>query len=246
MSNVTPFTPSTHQNGHTPGSRSGQNQQFSEHWNEQLKSYKESERAHQTMTEQHQPHYFARLRSNENKGISPAPVPSTAESALDSEEDRGRPVNIEKSLDRQDWLNLDLSGQGLRNVSLTLFNHYDFLTELYLASNNLQYLPPQIGQLRSLRHLDVSYNQLTELPPELGMCTPLRQLLLFHNGIQTLPYELGALHFLEMLGINGNPLNGEMKQKLADEGTKSLIAYLKEQAPGQHIVHLLFVLAYES
>ncbi|RYP69553.1 hypothetical protein DL771_006068 [Monosporascus sp. 5C6A] len=230
MSNVTPFTPSNHQNGHTP-SRSGQNQQFSEHWNEQLKSYKEAERAHQTMTEQHQPHYFARLRASENKGISPVPTTNTAESTLEGEEDRGRPVNIEKSLDRQDWLNLDFSGQGLRNVSLTLFNHYDFLTELYLASNNLQYLPPQIGQLRSLRHLDVSYNQLSELPPELGMCTPLRQLLLYNNNIQSLPFELGALHFLEMLGIHGNPLNAELKQKLVEEGTKSLITYLKEQAP---------------
>lgn len=234
MSNVTPFTPSSHQNGQTPGSRGGQNQHFSEHWNEQLRSYKEAERAHQTMTEQHQPHYFARLRASENKGITPAPIISTAESTLDGEEDRGRPVNVEKSLDRQDWLNLDFSGQGLRNVSLTLFNNYDFLTELYLASNNLQHLPPEIGQLRSLRHLDVSYNQLSDLPPELGMCTPLRQLLLFNNNIQTLPYELGALHFLEILGIHGNPLNAEMKQKLVDDGTKSLITYLKEQAPGEY------------
>ncbi|KAI8961516.1 glucose-repressible alcohol dehydrogenase transcriptional effector [Daldinia sp. FL1419] len=233
ISNVTPFTPSSHQNGNTPGSRGGQAQQFSEHWNEQLKSYKESERAHQTMTEQHQPHYFARLRASENKGIGPAlPSSNQPESTVDGElEDRGRPVNVDKALDRQDWLNLDFSGQGLKNISIMLFNHYSFLTELYLASNNLTRLPREIGQLRSLRYLDVSHNQLNTLPPELGMCTPLRQLLLYNNNIQTIPPELGALHFLELLGIHGNPLEHDQKQKLVEEGTKALIAHLKEQAP---------------
>ncbi|KAI1371337.1 glucose-repressible alcohol dehydrogenase transcriptional effector [Hypoxylon crocopeplum] len=233
MSSVAPFTPSSHQNGNAPGSRGGQGQQYSEHWNEQLRSFKESERAHQTMTEQHQPHYFARLRASENKGIAPAlAMTNSAESAVDGElEDRGRPVNVDKALDRQDWLNIDFSGQGLKNISIMLFDHYAFLTELYLASNNLTRLPREIGQLRSLRYLDVSHNQLTTLPPELGMCTPLRQLLLYNNLIQTIPPELGALHFLELLGIQGNPLEHDQKQKLVEEGTKALIAHLKEQAP---------------
>ncbi|KAI1447103.1 glucose-repressible alcohol dehydrogenase transcriptional effector [Annulohypoxylon stygium] len=231
MSNVTPFTPSSHQNGNAPGSRGGQ-AQYSEHWNEQLKSFKESEQAHQTMTEQHQPHYFARLRASENRGIVPAPVVKTAETAVDGElEDRGRPVNVDKALDRQDWLNLDFSGQGLKNISLMLFDHYAFVTELYLASNNLTRLPREIGQLRSLLILDVSHNQLTTLPPELGMCTRLTKLLLYNNLIQTIPSELGALHCLELLGIQGNPLEHDQKQKLVEEGTKALIAHLKEQAP---------------
>ncbi|KAI5865379.1 glucose-repressible alcohol dehydrogenase transcriptional effector [Durotheca rogersii] len=233
MSSVTPFTPSSHQNGAAPGSRGGQTQSFSEHWNEQLKSLKESERAHATMTEQHQPHYFARLRANENKGIGLAlPNAASAETAVDGElEDRGRPVNVDKALDRQDWFNIDFSGQGLKNISIMLFDNYAFLTEIYLASNNLTHLPREIGQLRSLKHLDVSHNRLTSLPPELGMCTPLKQLLLYNNLIQTIPSELGALHFLELLGIQGNPLEHEQKQRLMEEGTKALIAHLKEQAP---------------
>lgn len=235
ISNVTPFTPNSHQNGQTPVPRGSQNPPMTEHWAEQLKLSKEAEQVHQAMVEQHQPHYFARHKAGENKGITPTPASNNAESTLEGEEDRGRPVNVEKVLDRQDWTTLDFSGQGLRNLSLTLFDHYDFLTELYLSSNQLQYLPPQIGQLRALRYLDVSHNQLTELPPELGMCTPLRHLLVFHNHIQTLPYELGALHFLEVLGINGNPLNAEMKNKLIEDGTKSLITYLKEQAPGKYL-----------
>jgi CCR4-NOT transcription complex subunit 6 len=247
LSTVTPFTPSSHQN------QQKQNQPpISEHMNEQLKAFDESKRAHQSMTEQHQPHFFARARAAENRGVGPVltsittsnTAAATADGAVDGEEeDRGRPVNVEKAEDRQDWQSLDLSGQGLRAISLTLFDRYAFVEELYLCSNNLRYLPPSIGQLRKLRHLDLSHNHLTELPPELGMCTPLRKLLVFNNQIQELPYELGALHFLELLGVQGNPLNNETKQMLIDDGTKGLINHLKESAPGEfsakHITKLL-------
>jgi len=176
------------------------------------------------------------------KGIG-GPISNTnSNDAVDGElEDRGRPVNFDKALDRQDWLMLDMSGQGLKNVSPPLFNEYQFLTEVYLSSNHLTSLPPAIGQLRSLRLLDVSNNQLTHLPPELGMCTPLRQLLLFNNMIREIPYELGALHFLELLGIQGNPLDSETKAKIMEEGTKEFITYLKENAPGTPIAFWLYL-----
>lgn len=230
--NVSPFTPSNHQNGTTAVSRNVQSQQlYNEHWNEQLKAFKAAEQAHQTMAEQHQQHYYARTKASENKGIGPL-ANTDANDPVDGElEDRGRPVNFDKTLDRQDWLMLDMSGQGLKNVSPPLFNEYQFLTEVYLSSNQLTSLPPAIGKLRSLRLLDVSHNQLTHLPPELGMCTPLRQLLLFNNNIQTIPFELGALHFLELLGIQGNPLDSDMKSRIMDGGTKEFINYLKENAP---------------
>lgn len=235
LSTVTPFTPSSHQNQQKQGQPP-----ISEHMNEQLKAFDESKRAHQSMTEQHQPHFFARARAAENRGVGPILTSITTsnttapDAAVDSEEeDRGRPVNVEKAEDRQDWQSLDLSGQGLRAISLTLFDRYAFVEELYLCSNNLRYLPPSIGQLRKLRHLDLSHNHLTELPPELGMCTPLRKLLVFNNQIQELPYELGALHFLELLGVQGNPLNSDIKQMLIDDGTKGLINHLKEHAPSE-------------
>lgn len=64
------------------------------------------------------------------------------------------------------------------------------------------------------------------------MCTYLKQLLLFNNNISELPYELGSLHMLDMLGIEGNPLDGGMKQEIMDKGTRSLINALRESAPG--------------
>ncbi|KAJ3577992.1 hypothetical protein NPX13_g2576 [Xylaria arbuscula] len=227
------FTPGNHQNAGTAATARGAQaqQQFSVHWTEQMKAYKASEQAHTTMTEQHQQHYYARTKAAENKGIGPLANASTSDAAEGEMEDRGRPVNFEKTVDRQDWQMIDMSGQGLKNVSAPLFDQYQFLTEVYLSSNQLTSLPPAVGQLRSLRLLDVSHNQLTYLPPELGMCTPLRQLLLFNNLIRDIPFELGSLHFLELLGIYGNPLDNDVKTKIMEEGTKEFLIYLKESAP---------------
>lgn len=222
------------QNGHNSASRGGQTQQYNEHWQEQLRLFKESEAANTAMTEHSQVNYYARLKANENKGIgAPSPTANNSSVNIDGEtEDLRRPYNVEKSTKRQDWNNLDLSGQGLRALSTQLFA-YTFLHELYIASNRLESLPPAIGELRNLNLLEASHNQIRELPVELGMCTFLRNLNLFNNNITTLPCELGSLHNLEMLGIEGNPLNPELKSKIQEQGTKSLIKYLREQTPGE-------------
>ncbi|KAF4121881.1 CCR4-NOT transcription complex subunit 6 [Geosmithia morbida] len=217
-------------NGHGAASRVAQNPP-NEMWSEQMRLHKEAERAHSAMTDQQQPHYYARLKASENKGIG-GPPPSSSRMQADNENDlvdRRRPYDSAETR-RQDWHNMDMSGQGLRNLAPELFR-YQFLNELYIASNKLTRLPKQIGELRQLRHLDASYNQIHELPAELGMCTYLKQLLLFNNNITELPFELGSLHMLEMLGIEGNPLEGNYKHEIVEKGTKSIINTLKESAP---------------
>jgi CCR4-NOT transcription complex subunit 6 len=233
LPNASPFSGSALQNGAT--SRGGQTQQINEHWAEQLRLHKEAERAHAAMTEQHQPHYYARLKAGENRGIGGAALSSGgAAPAVDGEDDRRRPWSLDKSNKRQDWHNLDMSGQGLRVLAPPLF-HYEFLQELYIASNRLTYLPADIGRLRHLRLLEASNNLISELPPEIGMCTNLKSLLLFDNQIRDLPYEVGSLYLLEMLGIDGNPLNPSLKEEIMERGTKSLVNMLLEQAPGQYL-----------
>ena len=220
-------------NGHNAGSRGMQVPQ-NEMWQEQLRLHKDAERAHAAMTDQQQPHYYARLKASENKGIG-GPPPSTTRAQPDGEDDsndRRRPWNLDKETRRQDWHNMDMSGQGLRNLAPELFR-YQFLNELYIASNKLTRLPKEIGELRQLRHLDASFNQISELPPEIGMCTFLKQLLVFNNQIQELPYELGSLHLLEVLGIEGNPLEPGLKQEIMEKGTKSLILALREGTPSK-------------
>ncbi|KAH6603222.1 hypothetical protein Trco_007997 [Trichoderma cornu-damae] len=231
LSSSATFNSNPLSNGHATNARAGQAPQ-NEMWQEQLRLHKDAERAHAAMTEQQQPHYYARLKASENRGIG-GPPPSNGKTQADSENDpadRRRPLNVEKGTNRQDWHNMDMSGQGLRNLAPELFR-YQFLNELYIASNKLTRLPNSIGELRQLRHLDASFNQINELPPELGMCTYLKQLLLFNNNLQELPFELGSLYQLEMLGIEGNPLEPSIKQEIIEKGTKSLINALMEGAP---------------
>ncbi|KAK0636379.1 glucose-repressible alcohol dehydrogenase transcriptional effector [Bombardia bombarda] len=233
LSNASPFSGSNLQNGHAATTRGGQAQQITEHWAEQLRLRKDTETAHNMMTNDHQPqpHYYARLKANDNRGIAGSLTSGASGSRSDSDEDdRRRPWSIDKTNKRQDWHNLDMSGQGLRVLAPALFN-YEFLQDLYIASNQLPYLPSQIGRLRHLRLLEASNNQISELPPEIGMCTNLKQLLLFDNQIRELPFELGSLYLLEILGIEGNPLNPVWKQEIMERGTKSLVNTLLEQAP---------------
>jgi CCR4-NOT transcription complex subunit 6 len=226
LSNSTPnFTP-TSSNSHVTAQRGSQQQQINEHWAEQLKLYKETERAHQIMIEQHAPNHYARTKAHEIRSIPTEPEDK------EPNEDRGRPSNQDKIVRRQDWHNMDISGQGLRVLTAPLFA-YDFLNELYIASNKITQIPAAIGKLRQLRYLDASNNQLCDLPPELGMCVYLKHLLLFDNELRTLPNELGSLYQLEMLGIEGNPLDSTLKQEIMEKGTKSLIHHLREQAPGE-------------
>lgn len=228
LSNSSPFSTNSVQNGHGgPTTRGGQAQQITEHWAEQLRLHKEAERANTAMVNG-QPHYWARLKAPENRGLMQSNAANRSSSPPD--DDRRRPWSVDDATKRQDWHNIDMSGQGLRVLAPALFS-YTFLSELYIASNRLTSIPAGIGQLRQLRLLEASYNQIVELPPEIGMCTNMKQLYLFDNHITHLPYELGSLYHLEMLGIDGNPLQQDLKDEIMERGTKSLINLLRESAP---------------
>ncbi|KDQ21881.1 hypothetical protein BOTBODRAFT_150898 [Botryobasidium botryosum FD-172 SS1] len=128
------------------------------------------------------------------------------------------------------WSTLDMGGMRLKNLSSAVFDlHY--LTTLYINHNQLQTLSPLISQLRHLVLLDLSGNMLATIPPELGMCTSLKELFLFDNLIETLPPELGSLHQLEMLGIEGNPIQPSLRAIIQKDGTAALISYLRDSCP---------------
>jgi CCR4-NOT transcription complex subunit 6 len=230
LSSTTPnFTPSSLQNGHSGTTRGGQSQQINEHWAKQLELHKESERAHALMAEG-QTHHYARAKATENRGLLP-PANSGNADGQDDDKDVLRMSDQSASQRRQAWHSMDLSGQGLRVLAKPLFT-YDFLKELYVASNKLTALPASISKLRFLEYLDASNNQLSDLPPELGICVFLRTLLVFDNRIHTLPNEIGFLFKLEMFGIEGNPLDPALKEVIMEKGTKELIEQLLESAPG--------------
>ncbi|KAG0190345.1 Glucose-repressible alcohol dehydrogenase transcriptional effector [Apophysomyces sp. BC1034] len=130
----------------------------------------------------------------------------------------------------QSWTALDIGGMGLKNVSSSLFS-YTFLTVLYMSHNELTSLTPAIVNLVNLKILDASGNKLDSLPPELGMLINLRELLLFDNNLTDLPNELGTLYQLEILGLEGNPMDDEIKNLLVKEGSQAVILSLRDQAP---------------
>lgn len=215
-------------NGHNTVTRGGQAQPITEHWAEQLRLHDMSKRAHSTMHDEGQPHYYARTKASDNR-VAPSAAGADGMTAEGETEDRRRPAPV-KPQEKQLWKNLDLSGQQIRSLSMSLFK-YKFLQELYICSNRLETLTPAIGELRQLRILDASHNLLKDLPPEIGMCTSLRQLLLFNNQIHTLPHEVGSLHHLEQLGIEGNPLDHEIMNVIKEKGTAVLIKDLLEKQP---------------
>ncbi|KAH7108021.1 glucose-repressible alcohol dehydrogenase transcriptional effector [Auriculariales sp. MPI-PUGE-AT-0066] len=144
------------------------------------------------------------------------------------------PVNAQRFSDKSKaggngWHSLDIGGTRIQHISLALFR-YTWLTGLFLNHNQIGSIPPQIKYLKALTVLDMTGNQLTSVPPELGMLAALKELFLFDNMLVTLPYELGTLHLLEMLGMEGNPLEGTLKKILQTEGTPALIAYMRDHA----------------
>ena len=193
-----------------------------EHWQRQLHAYAESRQAGQT-GHKHSRKGGALLANKVNTQAQ------TEDSSREGEQvERNRAMAIVNEDPRQDWDGIDMSGQGLRNVAMRLFQDYTFLTKLFVDNNKLAALPYGISSLRNLTLLQASGNQLRELPETIGMLSKLEQLLVFDNNIRTLPVELGYLYKLEMLGIEGNPLEENTREFLVQNGTQALVTHLRD------------------
>ena len=226
LSNATPhFTPSTLQNGNASNSQGHMNDNFPAHWQLQVQLIADSRQAHAS------PHHHCKkdghvtLKKSAEQALSD-------ESTEDNLEERNRVTNFTPRR-RQDWDSLDFSGQGMRNLSNRLFGGYPFLRRLYLDHNNLHYLDPRIGKLRCLEHLDISSNQIMVIPEEIGMLVNLKMLLAYDNQLQGLPREIGHLYKLEVLGIEGNPIDEDLRDHVAAQGSKALITQIREGTSGK-------------
>ena len=89
------------------------------------------------------------------------------------------------------------------------------LTHLDLGGNQLSgEIPPWVGSLANLTHLDLGGNQLSgEIPPELGSLANLTHLALLSNQLSgEIPPQLGNLFKLSRLTLSGNQLSGQPRQ----------------------------------
>ncbi len=95
---------------------------------------------------------------------------------------------------------------------------YGRVLELHLKRNHglVGTIPPELGQLRELRSLDLGGNSLSgDIPPELGKLEKLESLILWDNSLSGhIPPELGQLEKLEMLALSNNNLSGHIPPEL--------------------------------
>ncbi|XP_024529494.1 probable leucine-rich repeat receptor-like protein kinase At1g35710 [Selaginella moellendorffii] len=122
--------------------------------------------------------------------------------------------------DDSEVVELHLAGNGFTGeISSPALGQLTSLRVLDVSKNRLVgSLPAELGLLQSLQALDVSGNRLTgSLPRDLGNCSALRFLNAQQNQLQgPIPPQLGALQRLEILVLDNNRLSGSLPPSLAN------------------------------
>jgi len=118
-------------------------------------------------------------------------------------------------------------------VSLEHFDHFKKLEDLIADHNRLKALHPLIGNMESLRNVDLSYNQMENAPKQLGwLGKTLRKLVLSFNQLKMLPGDFTYLNPALRLELEQNPLDPVVAMNykkgvplLLDSLANSVLAY---------------------
>ncbi|XP_046720354.1 DISP complex protein LRCH3 isoform X2 [Silurus meridionalis] len=102
------------------------------------------------------------------------------------------------------------------------------LTELDVSCNEIHTLPAQVGQLESLRDLNIRRNHLVRLPPELATL-PLVRLDFSCNKVTSIPVCYRNLRHLQSIVLDNNPLQSPPAQ-ICIKGKIHIFKYLNTQA----------------
>jgi len=101
------------------------------------------------------------------------------------------------------------------------------LEKLFLNENNLESLPPEIGNLSKLVELNLDENKLISLPPDIGRLQSLEILNFNQNSLNDLPNEIYSLP-LKMFGIDDNPLE-EIPAAVVEGGSQEVFDFLGQR-----------------
>lgn len=151
---------------------------------------------------------------------TPTPVPTASSLELTATSgERGVLVALYEATGGEQWIRKDgwLSDRSICTwYGVTCTDNH--VVKLQLKGNNLKgRLPPEIGQLASLRILDLNsaygyrgamgtVNEISYLPPEIGQLTSLETLDLCNGLISQLPPEIGHLSSLRDLFLDNNKI----------------------------------------
>lgn len=115
-------------------------------------------------------------------------------------------TNLKEALKHPEQVeNLYLNSEGLTILGPEIKAFINLRT-LSLANNMLTTLPPEIGLLTELRKIDLQENKITHLPPEILKLEQLEELDLSMNFMEQLPLEVCALKNLRFLYLEYNNL----------------------------------------
>ena len=103
-------------------------------------------------------------------------------------------------------VHLELDGFDLTGAVPAEIGQLTSLKWLNLRGNQLTSVPAEIGQLTSLEELKLHGNYLTSVPAEIGQLTSLKELYLYGNQLTTVPAEIGQLTSLVCLYLGCNQL----------------------------------------
>jgi len=81
--------------------------------------------------------------------------------------------------------------------------------------NYYRYLPPEIGCLKKLEYLDLSFNKMKTLPVEISYLSGLISMKVANNKLMELPSTMSSLLRLESLDLSNNKLTSLGSLELA-------------------------------
>lgn len=113
------------------------------------------------------------------------------------------PVEMKECRNLQHLL---LSVNSIQALPSVLCESWINLLNLDLHTNNLKALPAQLGDLKTLRRLNVAINKIKEIPPSIGQLQLLEWLNLNDNKLVTLPSTMDQMQKLVKMGIVQNKL----------------------------------------